>query len=148
MRHYSTVTRLVFETLTHNPDNRGNLGRVVPFNYLPGCCGYGSPRSAFSRRELLPAVIVVSEVIGYCSLLMNSRVSSPFKASRGVERHSSLATSHSMLSAVPVPTQAPLGSTLLWLSNFRRLVVRYKRRAENYLGFVHLGCLVILLRYL
>jgi transposase len=35
-----------------------------------------------------------------------------------------------------------------WLSNFRRLVVRYERRAENYLGFVHLGCVVILLRYL
>jgi transposase len=35
-----------------------------------------------------------------------------------------------------------------WLGNFRRLVVRYERRAENYLGFVHLGCLVILLRYL
>jgi hypothetical protein len=26
--------------------------------------------------------------------------------------------------------------------------VRYERRAENYLGFVHLGCVVILLRYL
>lgn len=35
-----------------------------------------------------------------------------------------------------------------WLSNFRRLVVRYERRAENYLGFVHMGCIVILLRYL
>ena len=36
-----------------------------------------------------------------------------------------------------------------WLSNFRRLVVRYERRAENHLGlFVQLGCVVILLRYL
>ena len=35
-----------------------------------------------------------------------------------------------------------------WLSNFRRLVVRYERRAENYLGFVKLGCIVILLRHL
>ena len=35
-----------------------------------------------------------------------------------------------------------------WLSNFRRLVVRYERRAENYLGFARLGCVVILLRYL
>ena len=35
-----------------------------------------------------------------------------------------------------------------WLSNFRRLVVRYERRVENYLGFVHMGCIVILLRYL
>jgi hypothetical protein len=64
MRHYSTVTRLQFETLTQNPDNRGNHGRVVPFDYLPGCCGYGSPRSAFSRRGIVPAVIVVTEGIG------------------------------------------------------------------------------------
>ncbi len=35
-----------------------------------------------------------------------------------------------------------------WLGNFRRLVVRYERRVENYRGFVHLGCVVILLRYL
>jgi transposase len=36
----------------------------------------------------------------------------------------------------------------VWLHNFRRLVIRYERRVENYLGFVHLGCIVILLRYL
>ena len=35
-----------------------------------------------------------------------------------------------------------------WLGNFRRLVVRYERRAENYLGFVQLGCVVILPTYL
>jgi transposase len=35
-----------------------------------------------------------------------------------------------------------------WLSNFRRLVVRYERRVENYLGFVRLACIVILLRHL
>jgi len=35
-----------------------------------------------------------------------------------------------------------------WLGNFRRLVVRYERRAENHPGFVRLGCIVILLRYL
>jgi transposase len=33
-----------------------------------------------------------------------------------------------------------------WLGNFRRLVVRYERHALNYLGFVHLGCSVLLLR--
>ena len=33
-----------------------------------------------------------------------------------------------------------------WLHNFRRLVVRYERRLENFLGFVHLGCILILLR--
>jgi len=34
-----------------------------------------------------------------------------------------------------------------WLGNFRRLVVRYERQALNYLGFVHLGCILILLRH-
>lgn len=33
-----------------------------------------------------------------------------------------------------------------WLGNFRRLVVRYERHLENYLGFVQLACIVILLR--
>lgn len=33
-----------------------------------------------------------------------------------------------------------------WLQNFRRLVVRYEYHAENFLAFVHLGCLIILLR--
>ena len=33
-----------------------------------------------------------------------------------------------------------------WVFNFRRLVVRYERHAINYLGFLQLGCLMILLR--
>ncbi len=33
-----------------------------------------------------------------------------------------------------------------WLQNFRRVVVRYERYLDNYLGFVLLGCIVILLR--
>ncbi|MEM6992110.1 MAG: IS5 family transposase [Myxococcota bacterium] len=35
-----------------------------------------------------------------------------------------------------------------WLQNFRRLNVRWEHKAENFLGFVHLGCLRILLRRL
>jgi transposase len=33
-----------------------------------------------------------------------------------------------------------------WLQNFRRLAVRYDYHRENFLGFVHLGCMMILLR--
>ena len=33
-----------------------------------------------------------------------------------------------------------------WLGNFRRVVVRYEYRAESYLVFVQLACIVILLR--
>ena len=35
-----------------------------------------------------------------------------------------------------------------WLYNFRRLVVRYEYHSENYLGFIHLACVMILLRHL
>ena len=34
-----------------------------------------------------------------------------------------------------------------WLHNFRRLVVRYERHAANFLGFVQLGCMLILMRH-
>ena len=33
-----------------------------------------------------------------------------------------------------------------WLGNFRRIVVRYEYYAKNYLGFVQLACIIILLR--
>lgn len=33
-----------------------------------------------------------------------------------------------------------------WLQNFRRLVVRYEYHADNFLAFVHLACIIILLR--
>jgi transposase len=33
-----------------------------------------------------------------------------------------------------------------WLFNFRRVIVRYDYHVENYLGFVLLGCAIILLR--
>ena len=34
-----------------------------------------------------------------------------------------------------------------WLQNFRRLITRHERHADNFLGFVHLGCICILLRH-
>ncbi len=35
-----------------------------------------------------------------------------------------------------------------WLKRWRRISTRWERRAENFLGFVHLGCIVLLLRKL
>lgn len=34
-----------------------------------------------------------------------------------------------------------------WLFNFRRCVVRYERKAVNFLGFVQLATIIMLLRY-
>jgi transposase len=38
--------------------------------------------------------------------------------------------------------------TLAWLSKFRRLTVRYERRADIHQAFLHLGCALICLAYL
>ena len=35
-----------------------------------------------------------------------------------------------------------------WLKNFRRLVIRWEYKADNYLGMLYLGCIIILLRQL
>ena len=35
-----------------------------------------------------------------------------------------------------------------WLQNYRRLVVRYERYVENFLGMLYLACCLILLRHL
>jgi transposase len=35
-----------------------------------------------------------------------------------------------------------------WMHNFRRLVTRWEYRIKNFLGFVHLACLHMLLRHL
>ena len=35
-----------------------------------------------------------------------------------------------------------------WLKRWRRIATRWEARAENFLGFVHLGCVVLLLRKL
>jgi hypothetical protein len=38
--------------------------------------------------------------------------------------------------------------SLSWLSCFRRLQVRYERRADILLGFVHLACALLCLKQL
>ncbi len=46
------------------------------------------------------------------------------------------------------PVEQYLMELFAWLQNFRRLLVRYERYAENFLGMLHLGCCLILLRHL
>lgn len=38
--------------------------------------------------------------------------------------------------------------TLAWLGRYRRLTVRYERREDIHLAFLHLGCALICLNYL
>lgn len=33
-----------------------------------------------------------------------------------------------------------------WLKRWRRLAIRWEHKAENYLGLLHLGCIIVLLR--
>ena len=35
-----------------------------------------------------------------------------------------------------------------WLQNYRRLIVRWEHRLENFLGMLHLACALILMRHL
>ena len=35
-----------------------------------------------------------------------------------------------------------------WLKNFRRICCRWERQADNFLGMVQLGCMLIMLRHL
>ena len=35
-----------------------------------------------------------------------------------------------------------------WMQNYRRLVTRWEYHIENFLGFVHLACLLMLFRHL
>lgn len=35
-----------------------------------------------------------------------------------------------------------------WLQNYRRILTRFEYHADNYRGFVFLGCIIILLRHL
>ena len=35
-----------------------------------------------------------------------------------------------------------------WMQNYRRLVTRWEFHIENFLGFLHLACLLILVRHL
>lgn len=36
--------------------------------------------------------------------------------------------------------------TASWLNRYRRLLIRWEKKAENYLGFLHLACALICLR--
>ena len=47
------------------------------------------------------------------------------------------------------PRRLPLGCrTLAWLHRFRRLALRYERRADVHEAFLTLGCALITWRYL
>jgi transposase len=35
-----------------------------------------------------------------------------------------------------------------WLQNFRRLTVRWEHSLENFVGMIHLACVIILMRHL
>lgn len=35
-----------------------------------------------------------------------------------------------------------------WLKRYRRIAIRYERKAENFLGFLHLACIVLVTRRL
>jgi transposase len=57
--------------------------------------------------------------------------------------------SESIVSAVPLRRAKQcwkVERAVAWLHNYRHLVVRYAYDSVNFLGFVHLACVLVLLR--
>jgi transposase len=46
----------------------------------------------------------------------------------------------------PLNDLLPIERPFAWLQNYRRIVVRYERYPEYFLGVLHLACWLILLR--
>jgi transposase len=64
-----------------------------------------------------------------------------------ITTHRASATPHSKVLVLIHAVVATEGLRLFaWFQNFRRIVVRYERCAENFLGMLHLACCLILLR--
>ena len=82
-----------------------------------------------ATRERRISIMALVLVISICFLVL--------KAAAQSDKYSKMA-----------PVEQYLMELFAWLQNFRRLLVRYERYAENFLGMLHLGCCLILLRHL
>jgi len=43
------------------------------------------------------------------------------------------------------PRRWPIERTFSWFNRYRRLLIRWKKKPENYLGFIHIACCVMVL---
>jgi IS5 family transposase len=72
-----------------------------------------------------------------CREALRKRGSTPRIARRGVESSEKLGRYRWVVER-----------TLAWLSNFRRLTIRYERKLEIHKAFLHLGCALFCWNYL
>ena len=117
--------------------------------------GKGSKIMAVADRAGLPLAVSIASASPHEVTLVDATLDQLFTAAapeRGIE----LIAPHRANRRRP-PTQdgRPLRRyrrrwcverLLAWLQHFRRLVTRYEYHAANFLAFVQLGCIVILLR--
>jgi transposase len=46
----------------------------------------------------------------------------------------------------PMPKRWVVGRSASWLNRFRKLRIRWEKKAENYLGFIQLACCIVVYR--
>jgi IS5 family transposase len=97
------------------------------------------PRRRPGRPRKRPVKLHLDKGYDYprCRRALRRRGITPRIARRGVEPHDKLGRHRYVVER-----------SLAWLLGYRRLQVRYERRADILLGFVHLACALICLRSL
>jgi IS5 family transposase len=97
------------------------------------------PRGRPGRPRKRPAKLHLDKGYDYprCRRALRRRGITPRIARRGIESNKRLGRHRYVVER-----------SLAWLVGYRRLQVRYERRADVLLGFVHLACALICLRHL
>ena len=97
------------------------------------------PRNRPGRRRKRPVKLHLDKGYDYprCRKALRQRGITPRIARRGIESSQRLGRHRYVVER-----------SLAWLVGYRRLQVRYQRRADILLGFVQLACALICLKYL
>ena len=97
------------------------------------------PRNRPGRPRKRPVKLHLDKGYDYprCRKALRQRGITPRIARRGIESSQRLGRHRYVVER-----------SLAWLVGYRRLQVRYERRADILLGFVHLACALICLKYL
>jgi hypothetical protein len=94
--------------------------------------------NAYDSPQLLPLVDAIPPIIGpTLRRALQARGITPRIARRGIDS-----------SERPAATARVVERTLAWLLGFRRLGVRYERRADLLQGLLHLACALTCVRFL
>jgi transposase len=116
----------------------------IPWEMLPQELGCGSGMTCWRRlRDWHVAGVwdrlhqTLLDRLGFCRDLLRQRHITPRIARKGIESSQRLGRHRWVVER-----------TLAWLNRFRRLTIRYERRADIHHAFLTLGCALICWNYL